>query len=231
MEELLSLKYKEEIEALKELDNYEEEGDKRYLFHEDVQARLYWAFCRPSGSHPLELEDEDPIVAAMAFNHSRLRPLQRFRALNKKVVNEGSLRIKIKNRARMLFRDLVDQDLQELNEVLDLVPVYLPVAVDQLKNGQKWNAIGADEVEATKFLQRVVGDKEFLKALLAKLTIFEDFDGSELKEYLLHVRSKKELIAREILENIANRAKEWLEKSDLHVLQKKSIEKIFNELC
>lgn len=230
MEELLSLKYKEEVEVLKELDNYEEEGDKRYLCHEDVQARLYWAFCRPTGSHISQIKDEDPLVAAMAFNHSRLRPLERFRALNKRVVEEEDLRIKIRNRARMLFRDLADQDLKEMNEVLDLVPVFLPVAIDQLKNGMKWNAIGADEIEATKFLQRVSEDEEFLQALLEKLTPIEDFEANELKEYLLHVKANKEFIACEILDDIAKRAMEWVDNSDLHLLQKKIFEKIIDEL-
>ena len=59
----------------------------------------------------------------------------------------------------MLFRDLVDNDFKELNEVLDLVPVFLDVAVDQLINGRKWNDIAADEIEATNFLQRIKDHK------------------------------------------------------------------------
>lgn len=232
MEELLNLKYKEEVEALKDLDNFEEEGDRRYLNHHDKEARLYWAFCRPSGSHPGQLEDAEPLVAVMAFNHSRLRPLERFQALNRRVVDEDNLRVKIRNRTRMLFRDLADGDFREMNQVLDLVPVFLPAAVDQLKNGRKWNDTGALEEEATRFLKRVDASKDpdFLEALLKKLTGFDEFDSSELKEYLEELLKKKEQVAKVILEDIIERVTEWLEESDLHILQKKAIEKLAKEL-
>lgn len=54
----------------------------------------------------------------------------------------------------MLFRALIDNDFSELNAVLELVPIFLPVAIDQLKNGRKWNEIEADLIEASKFIHK-----------------------------------------------------------------------------
>jgi hypothetical protein len=234
MEELFNLTYKDEVEELKELGAavYESLGDEKYIFHEDMEARLYWAFCRPSGSHPKQIADPHPLVSIMAFNHSRLKALDRFRLIHPEVIKEDKLRVKISKRTRMLFRDLVDNDFKELNEVLELVPVFLDVAVDQLINGRKWNDIFADEIEATKFLQKAkehnsipAGD-DFYEALYLKLADFEEFGLSELKEYLARIEEQKNCIDNIILEYYKKKTKEYLDDSDLHILQKKSIETI-----
>ena len=154
MEELFNLTYKQEVEELKEEDDFEAIGDEKYLNHPDMEARLYWAFCRPNGSCEIQIQDIDPLVSIMAFNHSKLNALKRFSLLHKDVIEKENLRVKIKNRTRMLFRALIDDDFSELNKVLDIVPVFLDVAVDQLKNGRKWNDIFADEIEASKFIKK-----------------------------------------------------------------------------
>ena len=41
MEELFNLTYKEEVEELKEEDDFEALGDEKYLNHSDMEARLY----------------------------------------------------------------------------------------------------------------------------------------------------------------------------------------------
>lgn len=232
MEELFNLTYKDEVELLKEEDDYEVLGDEKYLNHEDVEARLYWAFCRPNGSCEEQIADSDPIVSIMAFNHSKLPALRRFELLHKDVIEKENLRVKIRNRTRMLFRSLVDNDFTELNKVLDLVPVFLPVAIDQLKVGRKWNDISAKELEATKFLERCKEyvDDNFLESLYFKLQSFEDFDTSELKEFLEIIISKKDDINKIILEYYNIQTKNWIENSDLHILQKKTLEKLANKL-
>ncbi len=234
MEELFNLTYKDEVEELKELGEavYESLGDEKYIEHTDMEARLYWAFCRPSGSHPKQIADPHPLVSIMAFNHSRLKALDRFRLIHPDVIKEDNLRVKIAKRTRMLFRDLVDNDFKELNEVLDLVPVFLDVAVDQLINGRKWNDIVANECEATKFLKRIkdhqsisLGD-DFYEAFYAKLADFEEFEPLELKDYLSGLIEKKENIDQVIFDRYKEKTHEYLENSDLHILQKKSIETI-----
>ena len=72
MEELFNLTYKQEVEELKEEDDFEAIGDEKYLNHPDMEARLYWAFCRPNGSCEIQIQDIDPLVSIMAFNHSKL---------------------------------------------------------------------------------------------------------------------------------------------------------------
>ncbi|MEA3499351.1 MAG: hypothetical protein U9R16_09860 [Campylobacterota bacterium] len=232
MEELFNLKYKDEIEKLKDEENFEELGDKKYLEHEDMEARLYWAFCRPSGSCLKQLQDPHPIVSIMAFNHSRLPALKRFQSIHKDVINQDNLRIKIAKRTRMLFRDLIDQDFKELNEVLDIIPVFLDVAIDQLKNGRKWNDIVANELEATIFIKRakVYLDEEFFDALYLKLQSFEEFDANELKVFLEQIETNKNNIDKTILEYYNKEALSWIEQSNLHILQKKGLEKSSSKL-
>jgi hypothetical protein len=232
MEELFGLKYKEEVEELKEFENFEELGDAKYLNHPDKEARIYWAFCRPNGSCEAQITDSEPLVSIMAFNHSKLDALQRFELLHKDVIANENLRTKIRNRTRMLFRSLIDNDFKELNQVLAIVPVFLNVAVDQLKNGRKWNDIKADEIEATKFLNMASEfiDEEFLDALYFKLQDFEELDAKELKEFLQDMEAKKDSIHKIILEHYREKTYEWLEDSNLHLLQKKALEKLAKNL-
>jgi hypothetical protein len=232
LEELFNLTYKEEVELLKDEENFESLGDEKYLNHPDMEARLYWAFCRPNGSREEQIADEDPLVSIMAFNHSKLNALKRFQLIHKDVIKKESLRVKIRNRTRMLFRSLVDDDFNELNQVLDLVPVFLPVAVDQLKNGRKWNDIQACEVEATIFLNRAQEfiDDDLKTALYLKLPDFEEIDNSELKELLEKTIEKKESIHEIILDYYKEKSLEWIEDSDLHILQKKGLEKLVSRL-
>ena len=232
MEELFNLTYKDEVEILKDEEDFESLGDEKYLNHEDMEARLYWAFCRPNGSREEQIADDEPLVSIMAFNHSKLPALKRFQLLHDDVIKFDNLRVKIRNRTRMLFRSMVDNDFTELNQVLDLVPVFLPVAVDQLKRGRKWNDIKAEEIEATKFLKKAKEfiDAELLEALYLKLEDFEDFDELELKEFLQRIDSKKENIDKLILDYYVKETKKWINSSDIHILQKKVIEKLANKL-
>lgn len=233
MEELFNLTYKDEVEAIKDEENFEALGDEKYIFHEDMEARLYWAFCRPSGSHPNQIKDPHPLVSIMAFNHSRLGALERFKILNPQVIRDDDLRKKIRNRTRMLFRDLVDNDFTELNQVLDIVPVFIDVAVDQLIHGRKWNdEIYALETEATKFLQKAHNliSEELLEALFLKLQNFDEFETAEIKSFLENIISKKEQIDKIILDYYKEKTFEYTQMSDLHILQKKGLEKLASNL-
>lgn len=232
MEELFNLTYKEEVEELKEEDDFEALGDEKYLNHPDMEARLYWAFCRPNGSCEAQIQDIEPLVSIMAFNHSKLNAFRRFSLLHKEVIENSNLRVKIKNRTRMLFRSLIDDDFKELNKVLEIVPVFLDVAVDQLKNGRKWNDIFADEIEATIFIQRAREfiDDGFKEALFYKLKDVSELSQDELKEHLEYLIEKKEQIDILILEHYKKEVQKWSDKSSLHLLQKMAISKLMDKL-
>lgn len=231
MEELFNLKYKDEVEDLKEESDYEKLGDEKYIHHEDMEARLYWAFCRPSGSCDEQIQDSHPLVSIMAFNHSRSSALKRFQLIHKDVIKNEDLRIKISKRSRMLFRDLVDNDFKELNEVLNLVPVFLPMAIDQLINGRKWNDIVANEIEATIFLEKIEDlDNQTINALYNKLQNFEELNESEVKKYLENLLINKNSIHKLILEYYFNKVMEYIKNSDIHILQKKTLEVIAKKL-
>ena len=232
MEELFNLTYKEEVEELKEEDDFEALGDEKYLNHPDMEARLYWAFCRPNGSCEAQIQDIEPLVSIMAFNHSKLNAFKRFSLLHKEVIENPNLRVKIKNRTRMLFRSLIDDDFKELNKVLDIVPVFLDVAVDQLKNGRKWNDIFANEIEATIFIQRARDfiDDNFKEALFYKLKDVSEFNQDELKEHLEYLIQNKKQIDILILEHYKEEVEKWSDKSSFHLLQKMAIKKLVLEL-
>ena len=232
MEELFNLTYKEEVEELKEEDDFEALGDEKYLNHPDMEARLYWAFCRPNGSCEAQIQDVEPLVSIMAFNHSKLNAFRRFSLLHKEVIENSNLRVKIKNRTRMLFRSLIDDDFKELNKVLEIVPIFLDVAVDQLKNGRKWNDIFADEIEATIFIQRAREfiDDGFKEALFYKLKDVSELSQDELKEHLEYLIENKEHIDILILEHYKKEVQKWSDKSSLHLLQKMAIKKLVSEL-
>ena len=104
---------KEEVEELKEEDDFEALGDEKYLNHPDMEARLYWAFCRPNGSCEAQIQDSAPLVSIMAFNHSKLNAFRRFSLLHKEVIENSNLRVKIKKRTRMLFRSLMGRVFAE----------------------------------------------------------------------------------------------------------------------
>lgn len=223
MDELLDSSYRERIEALKEEDDFEELGDAEFLNHPDDDARLLWAFYRPSGSHPVQVADKNVTVAIMAFNHSRLQPLERFSTLNPDVVADPALRIKIQNRSRMLFRALADEDLSELIKVLSLYPVYTDLACDQLKNGRKYYNKKTSFATLTTLLE-ILGEKaddEVLKALFTKLRL------PEAKEDIKPIVA--ELLAGStdprILVFYREKLGEWVAACDLHSLQKSVLEK------
>ena len=228
MDALSNLTYKEEVDALKDESNFEALGDARYIHHHDMEARLYWAFCRPSGSHPDQISDAEPLVSIMAFNHSRLGALERFECLHPDVINDELLRVKIKNRTRMLFRVLVDSDFSELNAVLELVPIFLHVAIDQLKNGRKWNDIEANLVEASRFIRTAEAllDEVAWEALFLKLKVIEESELDDLKAYLHYAIEHKEEIDTRLLVYIHDETLKWIENSSLHLLQKKAMQKL-----
>jgi hypothetical protein len=172
----------------------------------------------------------------MAFNHSRLPALQRFQLIHQDVIEQENLRIKISKRSRMLFRDLIDNDFRELNQVIELVPVFVDIAVDQLINGRMWNDITADEREATMFLSKVQSlkpslvDQDFFQALYQKLVSFEDYEPSEVKNYLKKLIEDKTSIDLTIKEYYKTQTQQFIQNSTLHILQKKELEKLAHNL-
>jgi hypothetical protein len=162
METSSTLTYREHIELLKDDLDFEEQGDAIYLYHEDDEARLLWAFHRPSGSHPVQVADPNTDVAIMAFNHSRMGAYERFTRLNPTVIADPKLRNHIRNRSRMLFRALVDNDFTELLMTLDFAPVFLDQACDQMINGRIWNEHYASAFHVHSFLVgKKINDKLF----------------------------------------------------------------------
>lgn len=226
MEQNFDLELKEEIEEIKDLDEFERIGDSRYLNHSNENARLLWAFYRPSGSHISQLNDSSIDVAIMAFNHSRLTPFKRFKAVNPKVIESQKYRNRVRNRARMLFRALVDDDLSELIEVLELYPIYTTLACNQMINGRKYVNTPSNLTSASKFLEFAKEEisEEFLSAFFEKLRQIKPLKLEELKSFI------KELSQVELNEIILNYYRSeidiWIKKSNLALLQKKAIENL-----
>ena len=216
------LSYKEEIEELNNDGEFEKKGDEIYLNHQDDEARLEWAFYRPSGSHPKQLSDENTSVAIMAFNHSRLGALERFKVLNQEVIIDDKLRNKIRNRSRMLFRSMLDNDFTELVEVLQIYPVFFDLAYDQMINGRVWNEIYANPVAASTFLN-IAGDsidKKLIDGLKRRLKPIKSLNVDECKEYLDLLNSQAQKLHIVIKEHYVYEFELWVGSVTLHPLQK-----------
>jgi hypothetical protein len=215
------LSYKEEIEALKDDPEFESKGDALYLYHQDDDARLQWAFYRPSGSHPDQVSDPNPMVSIMAFNHSRLGAYERFTRLHSDVIEKNQLRVKVRNRSRMLFRAMVDDDLKELIKVLEFAPVFLDVACDQMINGRIWNESYADLEAASAFVSLVEDrlDKELFQGITRRLQPVKKFNFDEAKAYLEHIVSLVQNLHTFIKRHYAQEYAKWLETTSLHPLQ------------
>lgn len=215
-----TLTYKEQIEELKEYKDFETRGDELYMHHEDDEARLEWAFYRPSGSHPDQVSDKNAIVSIMAFNHSRLGALERFKRLHEDVKNKDNLRIKVRNRSRMLFRAMVDDDFKELVEVLQLYPVFLDLAYDQVINGRIWNDTFADPHAASVFLNMFDEvDKNLVKGIHRRLQPVKNFGVDGANEYLGLLTDQAQNLHNVVKEYFVKEYEKWIKKTSLHPLQ------------
>jgi hypothetical protein len=229
---MYELSYKDEIEALKDEPGFEAKGDSLYMQHEDDEARLEWAFYRPSGSHPDQVSDKNAMVSIMAFNHSRLGAYERFTRLHPDVIANDALRVKVRNRSRMLFRAMIDDDFNELVKVLTFAPVFLELACDQMINGRIWNDTFADVIAATRFLEMVedrMNDK-LAEGIQRRLQPVHKFNYEEAKEYLEHLSSQAQNLHAFIKTFYVKSYSVWLESTALHPLQRIMLLKQINYL-
>jgi len=217
------LSYKEEIEELQNESDFESRGDALYMNHEDDAARLEWAFYRPSGSHPKQIEDKNHLVAIMAFNHSRLGALERFNLISSEIINDEKLRHKIRNRSRMLFRAMIDDDFSDLVAVLEKYPVFFDLAYDQMINGRIWNDTYADPKNASHFFQLSSSEtinEKLITGVKRRLQPIEEFSEDEAKEYLELLKSQAQNLHTIIKQHYVEEFEKWLKRRTLHPLQK-----------
>jgi len=229
MEEQFGLKYRGEIEAIEDRPDFEKLGDEKFLHHPDPEARMTWAFYRPSGSEPSQIEDENELVSIMAFNNSRLRPLERFAKLHPYVLADEKLRVRVAKRARMLFRALADEDFIELVEVVKLYPFYKELACDQVINGRKMlEEVKADIVAASEFLELVEEfvNEKLLDAVIKKIVDFGELDSAQMREFLDEILEKKKQLGNLLCTTLKEKALERVEEfENLHSLQKIAMKK------
>ena len=215
--------YSKQIDKLREYKDFEARGDKEFLFHQDIEARVLWAFYRPSGSCERQLQDSAIDVAIMGFNQSKLPPLKRFTLVNSAIFETAELRHKSRNMTRMLFRSLVDDDFNELNQVLELYPVFYPLACEQIISGRMLNESYPDLEALSIFMKNGAKfiDEKVLQAIFAKLQPIEmqsDFD--EIVE-ILQTKNLHEGVRAYYKQALQL----YIDGSDLHLLQKKVLEK------
>lgn len=221
MATLSTLNYREHIETLKDDLDFEEQGDAFYLFHEDDEARLLWAFHRPSGSHIAQVEDPNTDVAIMGFNHSRLGAYERFTRLNPAIIKDTELRHHIRNRSRMLFRALVDNDFTELLTVLEFVPVFIDQACDQMINGRIWNEHYASPWHASQFLELAEEyySERLFEGVVRRLRPLKDLTFDEAKELLSQLCNQAQKLHPRMIKHYVNAYELWIAAEKLHPLQ------------
>lgn len=221
METPSTLTYRDHIENLKDDLDFEKQGDDIYLYHADDEARLLWAFHRPSGSHPVQVGDPNIDVAIMAFNHSRLGALERFTRLNPSVISDPDLRRHIRNRSRMLFRALVDNDFSELLEVLEFAPMFLDQACDQMINGRIWNEHYASPLRASQFL--ALSDEQIneklVEGVIRRLRPLKHQTFDEAKGLLSELVSQVQKLHLVIKVHYVKEFETWMKSEKLHPLQ------------
>ena len=216
------LSYKDEIESLQDESDFEAKGDALYIEHDDDEARLEWAFYRPSGSHPKQIQDKNHLVAIMAFNHSRLGALERFNLLSHEIINKDKLRHKIRNRSRMLFRAMIDNDFEDLIKVLQMYPVFYDLAYDQMINGRIWNEIHAKPLYASVFLdisKNKINDK-LIEGVIRRLEPIDSLSIEDAKIYLNELHHQVQNLHSILKEHYVNEFEKWLSKISIHPLQK-----------
>lgn len=214
--------YSKQIDSIREYKDFEARGDELFLFHEDREARVLWAFYRPTGACETQLKDSDIEVAIMGFNQSKLPPLKRFSIVNSTIFATEELRHKSRNMTRMLFRSLVDDDFIELNKVLELYPVFYPLACEQIVSGRMVNEIYPDLDALTLFIKNAKEyiDARTLESILAKIRqIEEQEDFDEIVEIL-----KNKNLHESIVRYYKMQLQEYIDNSGLHLLQKKVLE-------
>ena len=227
-----TLTYKEQIEALKDEPDFEARGDALFMNHEDDEARLEWAFYRPSVSHPDQVSDKNAMVSIMAFNHSRLGAYERFTRLHPDVIADDALRVKVRNRSRMLFRAMVDNDFTELISVLEFAPVFLDMACDQVINGRIWNEHYADLEAATALLTLVEDrlDERLSAGIRRRLQPVKKFSYDEAKAYLEDLSIRAQNLHLFIKQHYIKAYGTWLEETQLHPLQRIALQKQIDKL-
>jgi hypothetical protein len=216
------LSYKEEIEELQNESDFEARGDALYMNHADDAARLEWAFYRPSGSHPKQIEDKNHLVAIMAFNHSRLPALERFNLISPEIINDEKLRHKIRNRSRMLFRAMIDDDFSDLVSVLQKYPIFFDLANDQMIHGRIWNEVYAKPEYASLFLKLSTAplDERVIAGLKRRLKPVAECSEEEAKRYLESLTLQAQNLHIAIKRHYVQEFEKWLQKRTLHPLQK-----------
>ena len=221
METPSTLTYRDHIENLKDDLDFEKQGDDIYLYHADDEARLLWAFHRPSGSHPVQVGDPNTDVAIMAFNHSRLGALERFTRLNPSVISDPDLRRHIRNRSRMLFRALVDNDFSELLEVLAYAPIFIDQACDQMINGRIWNEHYASPLRASQFLDLAHDhiNEKLIEGVIRRLRPLKHQTFDEVKGLLSELVSQVQKLHSEIKVHYVKEFEIWMKSEKLHPLQ------------
>jgi hypothetical protein len=221
METPSTLTYRDHIENLKDDLDFEKQGDDIYLYHADDEARLLWAFHRPSGSHPVQVGDPNTDVAIMAFNHSRLGALERFSRLNPSIISDPDLSRHIRNRSRMLFRALVDNDFSELLEVLAYAPIFIDQACDQMINGRIWNEHYASPLRASLFLDLAHDhiNEKLIEGVIRRLRPLNHQTFDEVKGLLSELVSQVQKLHSEIKAHYVKEYEVWMKSEKLHPLQ------------
>lgn len=228
MEESFEQSYKDFIESIKDLPDFEKRGDEFFFQHDDPSARILWAFHRPSGADPSQISDPDPTVSAMAFNNARCSALERYRRLHPEVLTNPSLRIRIQNKSRMLFRSMADEDFGELVQVIQEFPDFIPLACHQILNGRRWKENHGDMIHASRLLELIQDsmDESTLDAFKDRLEQVDEGTGmDQVLELIDKLTNNKKDLHPFVIEHYLSQIRTWIQRENPHPLKKILLEK------
>ena len=139
---------------------------------------------------------------------------------------------KIQKRTATLFQVLIDGDLKELVFVLKYYPKYIEIVCDHFRYLYNYSAQEADIFAASKLLDLSEGyqPKQFVRNLLRKLQKIDEFDISQLNNFLNDLIKDQEKLHPIILSYYKNEIERNITENNYHKLQIKVIEKSLSKL-
>jgi len=122
---------------------------------------------------------------------------------------------------------LMDQDLTELVRVLERFPNYTQLACEHFRYSYSYNEIEADIFAASKLLTMCepYATNQFVRNVLAKLKKIEHYEASEVKEFVDILHANKDSLNQIVLSHYEKKIAEWIDKNQIHLLQKAAINK------
>ncbi len=131
-----------------------------------------------------------------------------------------------------LFNVLIDHDLRELVFVLEHYPQYIPLVCGHFRYSYSYSEHDADIEAASKllFMGEAHKTKQFMRNVLIKLPKLSPMETSEAGPLLKKLENSKQTAHPAVLHHYKKEFVKWMQKAQIHPLQKIVIKKSIDAL-